>query len=60
MRDVVLVVGTTLVVLGLAMILWRELSNAGERRKVGPMRDTFEVFLPVAASVALLVWVWVA
>lgn len=58
MRNAVLIVGTVLVGLGLAMILWRELSNAAERRKVGPLRDTFEVLLPVVASVAVVIWVW--
>jgi hypothetical protein len=58
MRDAVLIVGTVLVGLGLALILWRELGNAAERRKVGPFRDTFEVLLPVVASAALVIWVW--
>ena len=59
MEDTVRIVGTVIVGLGLIMILWRELGEAGERRKVGPVRDTFEVLLPVAATVALVVGVWV-
>ncbi len=53
------VAATALVGLGLILILWRELAAAGERRKVGPVRDTFEVLLPIAVTVALVVWVWV-
>lgn len=60
MTDAVLIIGTILVGVGLMLILWRELSNATERRIVGAVRDTFEVLLPVAAMIALLVWVWVA
>lgn len=60
MRDTVLIAGTVLVGLGLVLILWRELGNAAERRKVGRLRDTVEVLLPVAVAVALLVWVWVS
>jgi len=41
------------------MILWRELSSADGRRKVGRARDVTEVLLPVVATVALLWWVWV-
>ncbi len=55
-----LIVGTVLVGLGLLMILWRELGGAAERRRVGPVRDTIEVLLPVLAMVALLAWVWIA
>ena len=55
-----MIFGTALVGLGLLLIVWRELSGATERRKVGPVRDTFEVLLPVAATIVLLVWVWVA
>ncbi len=60
MSDVVLVLGTALVGIGLALILWRELAGAAERRQVGPLRDTFEVLLPIVATVALVIWVWVA
>ena len=60
MRDAVLIVGTLLVGVGLLLILWRELGGAAERRRVGRLRDTFEVMLPVVATVALVVWVWVA
>ena len=60
MIDAVLLLGTALVGLGLALILWRELAGAAERRQVGPLRDTFEVLLPIIATVALLIWVWVA
>ena len=59
MTDAVLILGTALVGLGLALILWRELAGAAERRQVGPMRDTFEVLLPIVAAVALIIWVWV-
>jgi len=59
MRDAVLIVGTVLVALGLVLILWRELSGAAERRKTGALRDIFEVLLPVVATTALVVWVWV-
>lgn len=60
MTDLVRVIGTVLVGIGLALILWRELSNAADRRIVGAARDAFEVLLPIVATVALLVWVWVA
>ena len=59
MRDTVLIVGTLLVGVGLVLILWRELAGAAERRRVGKVRDTFEVLLPILATVALVVWVWV-
>ncbi len=58
MQDTVRLVATIVVALGLATILWRELSDAADRRKVGEVRDLVEVFLPVLATVALLVWVW--
>ncbi|MGA9597337.1 MAG: hypothetical protein WBV06_14345 [Acidimicrobiia bacterium] len=60
MRGTVLVVGTVLTGLGLAMILWRELSGARERRRVGAVRDVVEVLLPLVAAVVLVVWVWVS
>jgi hypothetical protein len=50
--------GTALVVGGVVLILWRELRGASQRRQVGPVRDAVEVLLPVVATVALLVWVW--
>jgi hypothetical protein len=59
MRDTMRIVATVVVGLGLVLILWRELAAADERRTVGAVRDTFEVLLPVAATIALLVWVWV-
>lgn len=58
MEDAVRAGATAVVGLGLVLILWRELAAAGERRTVGPVRDTFEVLLPIAATVALVVWVW--
>jgi hypothetical protein len=58
MQDAVLVVATGLVGLGLGLILWRELAGADVRRRVGPLRDTVEVLLPVVATVALLIWAW--
>ena len=60
MRDAALIVGTLLVGVGLLLIMWRELGGAAERRRVGAVRDTFEVLLPVVATVALVAWVWVA
>jgi hypothetical protein len=60
MRDSILIVATVLVGLGLALVLWRELAGAAERRQVGPVRDVVEVLLPVLATVALLWWVWVS
>ncbi len=60
MSDAVLIIGTVLVGVGLMLILWRELNNASERRKVGAVRDAVEVFLPVVATIALVVWVWTA
>lgn len=60
MHDFILIVGTVLVGLGLALVLWRELAGAGVRRRVGPVRDVIEVLLPVAATLALLLWVWVS
>ena len=58
MEDVVRVVATMVVGLGLVLILWRELAGAAARRRVGAVRDVIEVVLPVAATVALLLWVW--
>lgn len=60
MREATLIAGTVVVGIGLALILWRELAGATERRTVGPVRDTLEVMAPVVASVALVVWVWIA
>lgn len=60
MDNAILIVATAVVGLGLILILWRELAGAASRRQVGPLRDTVEVILPVAATVALLWWVWVA
>ncbi len=60
MSDAVLIIGTVLVGVGLMLILWRELNNASERRKVGAVRDAVEVLLPVVATIALVVWVWTA
>ncbi len=60
MRDATLILATVLVAIGLVLIMWRELADAGERRKVGPLRDTAEVLLPVVATVALLWWVWIS
>lgn len=60
MSDATLIVGTVVVVIGLALITWRELAAAEDRRKVGPLRDTAEVLLPVVATIALLWWVWVS
>ena len=54
-----LIIGTILVGVGLGLILWRELASAADRRKVGVIRDVVEVLLPVVATVALVVWVWV-
>ena len=59
MRDAMLIIGTILVGVGLGLILWRELASAADRRKVGVVRDVVEVLLPVVATVALVVWVWV-
>ena len=58
MQDTMRIVATVIVGLGLALILWRELAGAAERRKVGRVRDIIEVLLPVVATVALLIWVW--
>lgn len=58
MQDTMRIVATGVVGLGLILILWRELAAAGERRIVGPVRDTIEVLLPVAATATLVVWVW--
>ena len=55
-----LVLGTLIVAAGLVMILRRELGGAAERRKVGPVRDTVAVWLPVVATIALVAWVWAA
>jgi len=60
MRNGVLIAGTVLAGLGLLLIVWRELSNSAERRKVGPLRDVVEVLLPLLAAAALLIWVWVS
>jgi len=58
MQIAALVVATVLVSAGLGLILWRELAGAVGRRRVGPLRDTVEVLLPVVATVALLIWSW--
>ena len=58
MEDAVLIVATIVVGLGLVLILWRELTGAAARRRVGAVRDLVEVLLPVVATVALVVWVW--
>lgn len=60
MRDAVLLVSTVIVGLGLGLILWRELHDSAERRKVGLVRDSIEVLLPVVGTLALVVWVWSA
>ena len=57
-HDTVLVIATIVLGLGLVLILWRELAAAGERRKVGVVRDTIEVMMPVAATIALIWWAW--
>ena len=59
MQDAVLIVASVVVGLGLVLILWRELAAPEERRRGGPVRDMFEVLLPVAATAALVVWVWI-
>jgi hypothetical protein len=59
MEGAVRLIATITVGLGLALILWRELSAADDRRTVGPARDVIEVLLPLVATVALLTWVWV-
>ena len=59
MQDAVRIVGTLVVALGLGLILWRELAAARERRQAGAVRDVAEVLLPIVATVALVVWVWV-
>ena len=58
MEDVVLVVATVIVGIGLALILWRELATAAERRRTGPLRDLAEVLLPVVLTVVLVVAAW--
>ena len=60
LEDAVLVAATAIIALGLALILWRELSAAGDRRRVGPLRDTMEVLAPILATVLLLIWAWVS
>ena len=58
MQDSMRIVATVVIGLGLVLILWRELAAAADRRKGGPVRDTFEVLLPIVATVALVIWVW--
>jgi hypothetical protein len=58
-RDAARVAGTVVTGVGLALILWRELGGAAQRRRLGRVRDTVEVLLPAVAAVALLIWVWV-
>jgi hypothetical protein len=58
MEDAVRLIATIILGLGLALILWRELSSSDERRRAGRVRDVSEVLLPVIATVALLAWVW--
>lgn len=59
MQEAVRVVATVIVVVGLGLILWRELAAAEERRKVGRARDVVEVLLPIVAAAALVIWVWI-
>lgn len=59
MRETVLVVSSLITGLGLALILWRELAGAADRRRVGAGRDVVEVLLPVIATVGLVWWAWV-
>lgn len=58
MEDAVRLIATIILGLGLALILWRELSNSDERRRAGRVQDVSEVLLPIIATVALLAWVW--
>ena len=58
MEDVVLVVDTVIVVIGLAHILWSELATAADRRRTGQLRDLAEVLLPVVLTVVLVVAAW--
>ena len=60
MRDAILVAASLVMGLGLALILWRELAGAADRRRVGALRDSVEVLLPVLATVALVAWAWIA
>ncbi len=53
----VLVVATFAVVGGGAFVLYRELTAPG-RRRVGTVRDTIEVVLPIAGLLALVTLVW--
>lgn len=55
---VALVVGSVLLLGGLAAIVGRELFTHPERRLVGPIRNVVEVVLPLAGAIALVVAVW--
>lgn len=57
--EAVLIVATVIIGVGLLLILRRELADAAERRQAGAWRDVAEVLLPVAATVALVVWAWI-
>ncbi|MDJ0923607.1 MAG: hypothetical protein QNJ77_03515 [Acidimicrobiia bacterium] len=60
MQDAVLIIASVAVAAGLALIMWRELGSGRVRRKVGVVRDTIEVLLPVVATGGLVWWAWVA
>ena len=57
---VAVVVGSVLLVGGMAAIAARELLTHPERRLVGPVRDVVEVVLPLVGAVAIVVAVWVS
>jgi len=55
---VALVVGSVLLLGGLAAIVGRELLTHPERRLVGPVRNVVEVVLPLFGAVVLVAAVW--
>jgi hypothetical protein len=57
---VAVVLGSVLLLGGMAAIATRELVTHPERRLVGPVRNVVEVLLPLAGAVALVIAVWMS
>lgn len=55
----VLIVASFLIVVGMAAVLWRELTSQRQRGVHNRGRDAIEVLLPVVGAVGLVVLVWV-
>lgn len=55
---IVLIFATVVVVLGMAAVMWRELTSQSQRRVPSRGRDVVEVLLPVVGAALLVAWVW--